>query len=376
MRALFRRTLSVASFIMAALSVPAMAGEVKELRGPRLDCIYDIRSGDALPEGIHLGRLPGQLLIERCDTLWLMLKLPGGAFRAVALPPRMVPKFRAKNRPFAIPDARVTYGKRNIRSAWLTRPNRRYAHAALGDDIQAGGLAVKNRNGRRIEAILPQDQVFEDRMARLADLDGDETTDEIVVVQTHVNKGAALAIYALKGRGREERLELLAKTPFIGRANRWLNPAVAADLDGDGRREIAWVETPHLKGILRVARLERFGATWRLREIASLPGFSNHEYGSRIMQQAVALDWNADGRPDIVLPSIRRDELAVVSLTHSGEMRVIDRMPIDGRITSQILTGDLDADGRGEVYLVVDHQRLLMFTPPPVTLPGKRARTP
>ena len=41
-----------------------------------------------------------------------------------------------------------------------------------------------------------------------------------------------------------------AATPFIGTPRRWLAPVGVADLDGDGRAEIAYVETPHRDKVL------------------------------------------------------------------------------------------------------------------------------
>ncbi len=354
-------------FVTALLALllfaaPLWAGEVTIVGREEIRCVRAIRAGDALPEGIHFGRLPRQLLVQRCDDLWLMLRRPGGGVRISGVLSSMIPKFRAKRRPFAIPDARVTVGRRDIRSAWLIRPTRRYAHGVLGDDVEAGGLAIYNTAGRRVTFELPEREVFEDRMARLVDLDGNDQTDEIVVVRTHVRKGASLAVFAHRGEGEGERLEMLAGTPFIGRANRWLNPAAAGDFDGDGRREIAWVETPHINGVLKVGRLERAGGGWRMKVLAALPGFSNHRAGSRELQGAVAVDWNGDGRPEIVLPSADYRRMMVVTFA-DGRLRVLDEIPFDGEMMFPVLAGDLDGDGRGEVYIVTKDGRLLAFTP-------------
>jgi hypothetical protein len=62
----------------------------------------------------------------------------------------------------------------------------------------------------------------------------------------------------------------------IGQRNRWLAPIGAADLDGDGRVEIAYVDRPHLARTLRVWR-SRPGGT--LTEIATATGLTNHRIG-------------------------------------------------------------------------------------------------
>ena len=357
-------TMRIAPLLAAALALfaapPAMAGKVSRLLGQER-CLATIRSGDALLGGLHTGSLPGHVFVQRCDSLWLVLDRRGGAERTKAIGGRYIPKFRARKKPFAIPDARVTVGRRDIQEAWLTRPTRRYDHGILGDAIEAGGLAARDPRGRRVELVLPEGEVFEDRMARLVDLDGDGR-DEMVVVHTYLDRGAALAIYARRGAGAGERILRLAESAPIGSPHRWLNPAVAADFDGDGRMEIAWVETPHIGGILRLARLEGKGEARALRPLGELPGFSNHEAGSPVLQGAVTFDWDGDGRPDIILPGAKRRSIKVVSWK-AGRLKLIDSMDIGGRIDSPLIAADLDGDGRGEALLVTRDARLLSFSP-------------
>ncbi|QPH53019.1 FG-GAP repeat domain-containing protein [Pontivivens ytuae] len=148
----------------------------------------------------------------------------------------------------------------------FAEPVARYGHAVLGDTPE--WAALDGPGGR---FVLPEHRVFEDLVPRLADLDGDGR-DEAVVVESDTRQGARLSVYALPEEGAPE---LLAATPFIGRSFRWLAPVGIADLDADGRLEIAYVETPHIGGTLRI---------WTLREGALLqeyaaPGFSNHRIG-------------------------------------------------------------------------------------------------
>jgi hypothetical protein len=156
-------------------------------------------------------------------------------------------------------------------AAWYEDPTTRYAHAVLGDGIEAGTLAVRIAPCSVLRVTLPEAEVFEDLAPRLADLDGDGRA-EIIVVQSHRDLGARLAIYAVTGAS----LTLAAATPHIGQPHRWLAPVGAADLDGDGATEIAYIDRPHLARILRVWRY-RDG---RLREIASLDGLTNHRRGA------------------------------------------------------------------------------------------------
>ncbi|MGC9420143.1 MAG: FG-GAP repeat domain-containing protein [Rhodovulum sp.] len=153
-----------------------------------------------------------------------------------------------------------------IVSARYAEPTTRYAHGVLGDAVEWGALDLRLSDGRTRRLVLSESRVFEDTAPRLADLDGDGTP-EIIAVESHLDRGARLSIYDENG--------LVAATPFIGTRHRWLAPVGAADLDGDGRVEIAYVDRPHLARTLRIWRLEN----GRLREIASAEGLTNHRIG-------------------------------------------------------------------------------------------------
>ncbi len=159
---------------------------------------------------------------------------------------------------------------------YFSEPTRRYAHGVLGDDVEWGRLVYVQQgsaaHGPYIfeEIVLPPSRVFEDLTPRLYDLDGDAQF-EIVVVEAEASSGAQLAVYGLRGT----RLVKLAATPHIGRTNRWLAPLGAADLDGDGAVEIAYIDRPHLAKTLRI---------WRYRDgtlepVADAPGLTNHRIG-------------------------------------------------------------------------------------------------
>lgn len=161
-----------------------------------------------------------------------------------------------------------------IIKAEYTEPTTRYDHGILGDAIEWGALVmtVDQCFGCEAEMIrkfivrLPENRVFEDVAPRIVDLDGDGSP-EVIVVETDVNKGARLAIYHEGG--------LIAATPFIGRTHRWLAPIGAADLDGDGFVEIAYVDRPHLAKLIRVWRFK----DGKLKLAGELAGFTNHRIG-------------------------------------------------------------------------------------------------
>ena len=168
-----------------------------------------------------------------------------------------------------------------VTRAKFTNPTTRYAHGVLGDFVEYGGLEMRIENTSaqtplRLQPVyewttqsvkLPPNRVFEDLEPRLADVDLDGT-NEVIVVESSVQKGAQLAIYNADGHK-------IAATPHIGTRFRWLAPIGAADLDGDGYVEIAYIDRPHLAKTLRIWRFKEGALT----EIASLPGLTNHKIG-------------------------------------------------------------------------------------------------
>lgn len=212
-----------------------------------------------------------------------------------------------------LPDGVVVKGGRNIAAAWLSGPTTRYRHGALGDAIEASGLAVELADGRRLTFELTDDAVFEDRYPRLADLDGDGA-DEILVVKSYLDRGAALAVLGVVGG----RLAILAETPPIGLAHRWLNPIGAADFDGDGATEIALVRTPHIGGTLLLYRWQG----GKLTEAYRREGFSNHALSTRELGLSAIVDADRDGIADLAIPGADRRSLRVVTFA-GGTFREI-----------------------------------------------------
>jgi hypothetical protein len=126
---------------------------------------------------------------------------------------------------------------------------------------------------------------------RIADVTGDGLND-VVVIETRLDAGASLAVYGMSG----ENFVKLAATPYLGQPHRWLAPAGIADFDGDGVLDVAYVETPHIGGTLRI---------WSFRdnmprEIASAPGYSNHRAGQNFITGGVR---DCGNGPALVLPN-------------------------------------------------------------------------
>ncbi len=235
---------------------------------------------------------------------------------------------RPARRDDMLPDGEVSTGVNGIAEAWLTGPTRRYPHGIMGDAIEASGIRVVTAEGNILEMTLGPNSVFEDRLARLADVDGDGR-DEVIVVRSYLNAGAALAVYEV----RDGALRRKAEAPAIGRPSRWLNPVGVADFDGDGVPELAAVITPHIGGILKVYSVQ--GGVL-VEEAATARGFSNHFIGSRELGLSAMADANGDGVTDIFVPSADRRALRIVTFARS-DFAEIANLPLPARVNTALV---------------------------------------
>ena len=216
-----------------------------------------------------------------------------------------------------IPHSKITSaGGNGIAKAKLSCATDRYAHGVLGDAIEAGCLVLLDDKGESFSLELPHSQVFEDLEPRIADIDGDGLND-VVVIRSDSSGGAAIAIYTIKNKTVKE----LAATPPIGLSNRWLAPVGIADFNNDGNLDIAYVQTPHIGGILKVWSM--MGKEFK--QIAQRRGFSNHSIGSTRVSTAKLVDINEDGVMDMALPDQGRRQ--TIWLTLVPELTELDTQP-------------------------------------------------
>ncbi|WP_168223022.1 FG-GAP-like repeat-containing protein [Oceanicola sp. D3] len=168
-------------------------------------------------------------------------------------------------------------------SAELRNPTDKYGHGALGAEGEYLSLVLEI--GRRVgseggifsgsasltyELNAEENLVYEDVAPRLWDVTGDGKP-EVVVMQSHMELGARLLVIGLN----EGKPAFVAATPFIGTRHRWAAPLAAADLDGDGNIEVAFVDRPHLAKILRIWRY----SDGDFYEVTSVNGVTNHRFG-------------------------------------------------------------------------------------------------
>jgi hypothetical protein len=320
----------LAALIAAGVLVghPAAAADYQPLILPAAKIMSVVLQSDAV-------------VVTDADDRRHQVVLDGGQVRLVDADAAVQPS----RRPGMLDDGVIGTGGRNIRAAWLDRPTRRYGHGVIGDAVEAGGLTAELSDGRRVTLTLDDETVFEDRLARIADIDGDGA-DEILVVRSYLDRGATLTVVEATAGG----LRIGAEAPPIGLSHRWLNPIAVADFDGDGRIEAALVETPHIGGILKL--YERRGD--RLVLDHRQGGFSNHFIGSRILAMAAVLDADGNGVPDIAVPDAARQAMRIVTFA-GGRFAELARIGHQRRIVSAVVARDLDGDGKAEIiYALAD----------------------
>jgi len=198
-------------------------------------------------------------------------------------------------------------------SATYEGPSTRYPHGALGDDIEHTMLAVTLANGQVLRVGWDASVVFEDTAPRLVDLNGDGRP-EVITVEAHEQQGARLAIWGVA----EDQVFPMAATPWIGQRFRWLAPLGAADLDGDGAMEIAYIDRPHLAKTLRVWRITfPEPGTAILTEIASAPGLTNHQLRDPNIPGGIR---DCGTGPEMITADANWSRVIATRLTHDGAL--------------------------------------------------------
>ena len=206
-----------------------------------------------------------------------------------------------------------------ITSARFGGPTHAYDHGVLGDAVEYTKLILR-AGGQRVVIEAGEGFVFEDLAPRLEDLNGDGRP-EVIVVRTDMQRGASLAIYGASG--------LITQTPPIGQRYRWLAPAGVGDFDGDGRREIAYVETPHLGKTLKIYQ-------YLNRELvlsAEIGGLSNHRIGDGFISGGV----RNCGQGDEIITA------------DAGWQRIMATRVTGGRAVSEVVGAMPEPDGFARV---------------------------
>ena len=173
----------------------------------------------------------------------------------------------------------------------LTGPTDRYAHAVLGDGLEAASVSVFSDDLDLIANYsLPEPFVIEQRRALpfAFDISGQVTTG-MLLTRSSNQTGAGVVLLRLSEGG----LELLAEAPPIGTGFRWLNAFASA-----GGSAYA-VRTPHIGGPLERYRLQ----DGELRAEPFDLGVTNHVYGARNLDLGVLL--TSDSKQDVLAVALQ-----------------------------------------------------------------------
>ena len=260
-------------------------------------------------------------------ALDMVLKLEPAAAQC-GVPAAPIPAVPAAARQ-RLPQSEAVHGSRDIAWAWLGSPTNRYPHAAFGSPVHAGSLhvLVADTSGaqQQLTLTLPAQRVFEDRVPRLIDMDGDGR-DEIILVEADTARGAALVVFGLRAAagaapGTPTGLALveLARSPSLGTAFRWLNPAGFADFDGDGQLDIASVTTPHIGGVLTLYHFR----PPQLLPFARAADVSNHRFGSLEQRLSVVVE-QPGRRPTVLVPDMQHTALQALRWDAPGQRSRLD----------------------------------------------------
>jgi hypothetical protein len=201
----------------------------------------------------------------------------------------------------------------DVTAARYTEPTTRYTHGILGDAVEFGAL-VMTVDGTEVTLRLPETHVFEDVAPRLIDINLDGV-HEVMVVETKLTEGARISIY--DGTGA-----LVAATPHIGQSNRWYAPVGAADLDGDGLVEVAFIDRPHLAKTLRVWRYDGGDFT----EVAAIAGVTNHRIGETDIAGGIR---DCGAGPEMIVATA--DWTRLLAVQFDGDLTTRDIGPHRGR---------------------------------------------
>jgi len=272
-----------------------------------------MRLGAALPRAVLAALLPAFLASAAlaCSPQYPSDGLPGRA-ASVEFSNRSATSGRHEY--WAPAKARL------VMQAAFAEETQEYDHGILGPVGDAKGLTIHIRRpgSAKIscpsEIRLPAGEVFEDITPRLADLTGDGLP-EVIVVQSDTRLGARLAVY-------DRRAHLVAATPHIGRSHRWLAPLGAADLDGDGHMELAYIDRPHLARTLRIWRFENNTLT----HVADQPGLTNHRIGEDHISGGIR---TCNGPPEIITTNADWTRL-IASTFNNGKITTRDIGPHTG----------------------------------------------
>lgn len=207
----------------------------------------------------------------------------------------------------------------------LTGPTDSYDHGIMGDAIEASGFVVLAPPALTVvgTGTVASPDVIEGRRAIWTDMDGDGPR-EVQLTVSAPEVGARLMVMSEDGT-------VLREGEPVGRSNRWRHQIAFGQFDtAAGSVEVI---TPHIGGIVSFV-----GVGTQLRSVATAQPFTSHRIGSRELDMAVAVDIDADGFLELVVPAQDRMSLAAIGLV-AGAATIKWEAELPARITSNVAVG-------------------------------------
>lgn len=244
------------------------------------------------------------VIIDQGEGIWAFI-YAGGSLNVMQQTEPILPEALAVN---ALPDARILVDEQQ-RLLLLTDPSDRYAHAVLGDNLEATSITLlRTQPETSVSGIIrvPEPFVIEGIAPIWTDLNGDGQR-EIIVTLSSSDSGAQIVVYNEAG-------QTLAAGPAIGQGFRWRHQIAVAPFGPHGELELAAVLTPHLGGVVEFYQWQ--GESLQI--VANLPGYTSHVIGTRNLDMAAAADFDGDGRVELLLPTPDLRTLGAVRRTVNG----------------------------------------------------------
>lgn len=244
------------------------------------------------------------VIIDQAEGIWAFI-YADGSLNVMQQTEPILPQALAVN---ALPDARILVDEQQ-RLLLLTDPSERYAHAVLGDNLEATSITLlRTQPETAVSGVIyaPEPFVIEGIAPIWTDLNGDGQR-EIIVTLSSSDDGAEIVVYNEAG-------ETLAVGPAAGQGFRWRHQIAVAPFGPDGELELAAVLTPHLDGVVEFYQWQ--GSSLQI--VANLPGYTSHVMGTRNLDMAAAADFDGDGRVELLLPTPDRLALGAVQHTANG----------------------------------------------------------
>ena len=206
----------------------------------------------------------------------------------------------------------------------LAGPTDRFPHSALGDNLEATSVVVVTVGVNEVETIYQsENEVIESIAPLLADADGDGIDDVVLTVSN--DSEIWIVVVSSTGGG------VVAISDPVDRLLGWRQLVAVGPFGPSGQTEIAEVLYPDAQGSVRFLSLSGD----RLGVVATRTGYRSHEFGARNLEQVVAADVDRDGRVEVILPTLDRQNIAGVRHGPDGAVDMWSR-PLGGTLATNI----------------------------------------